>query len=616
MAHVDFSAIINDFLTAELGEDVRDSLVAIAEALETAINTQVASITTDLSSADPNAAPQAGRIGTIIYRGRDAATNTPRVPTWYSGLDESSKTQKFSSIPRWSVCSASGAKVKSMILNTPSVVFPDTAIIRDTLTYVIAKISLGTTHLDPAAMIYEMKSIDGAQKWVGYSLSSTPDAVIWRRDSGLLIYTLTDIPNKSTQPEEYAEFCDAFFNRLPAWSRTSVNGEVLIDSVGSGFPDPGNLVATRTYMIDKEQAGSYNKTDIYHIFTYSTGRSWYGYKLASWSPTTKPSWFRYTTPTDSSLTVAGAPADAAAVGDKLQGYGTVKILCFGNSFTYSTLGLLPALLKEAGVSVKMGILYASGLNVEGQTDHLINDTPYSEYSLCDGTTWTNTGGTKTGKQALADEKWDFIVIQPSIFVDKVAELVDTILTARDEDDEIIVNYPVAFLMNQQQAYGANDYRYDEHPNEAASDARAVRLAIDCSVLVDGGTAEGATVQGLALDWLPCGTAVQNARQITAFKSIGTEGYLCDDDHSHLQNGLGTLIPSYAAAIKILGLIGSKARGFGYALRPTDIWLQNTYHLWTATMHGSCVGVTDANVLLGMKCAVQAVKHPTEITVVF
>ncbi len=56
MAHDDFSATINDFLTAELGEDVRDSLVAIAEALQTAINTQLTTVTTDLDSTDANAA--------------------------------------------------------------------------------------------------------------------------------------------------------------------------------------------------------------------------------------------------------------------------------------------------------------------------------------------------------------------------------------------------------------------------------------------------------------------------------------------------------------------------------------------------------------------------------
>ena len=68
MAHVDFSAIINDFLTAELGEDVRDSLVAIAEALQEAINTQIASVTTDVDSTDPNAAIRASVLGDFMAR--------------------------------------------------------------------------------------------------------------------------------------------------------------------------------------------------------------------------------------------------------------------------------------------------------------------------------------------------------------------------------------------------------------------------------------------------------------------------------------------------------------------------------------------------------------------
>lgn len=56
MAHVDFSAIINDFLTAELGEDVRDSLVAIARALQEAINAQLTTVTTDVNNEDTNTA--------------------------------------------------------------------------------------------------------------------------------------------------------------------------------------------------------------------------------------------------------------------------------------------------------------------------------------------------------------------------------------------------------------------------------------------------------------------------------------------------------------------------------------------------------------------------------
>lgn len=71
---VDFSQIIENFLTAELGEEVRGSLVEIARALQAAINSQMAFVTDDLSSPDPNAGIVASALKalfdkTLIYRG-------------------------------------------------------------------------------------------------------------------------------------------------------------------------------------------------------------------------------------------------------------------------------------------------------------------------------------------------------------------------------------------------------------------------------------------------------------------------------------------------------------------------------------------------------------------
>ena len=63
---VDFSQIIQNFLTAELGEEVRGSLVAIAQALQDAINAQLLTVTDDMTDPDPNAAAQAGIVGAAI----------------------------------------------------------------------------------------------------------------------------------------------------------------------------------------------------------------------------------------------------------------------------------------------------------------------------------------------------------------------------------------------------------------------------------------------------------------------------------------------------------------------------------------------------------------------
>ena len=63
---VDFSTIIQNFLTAELGEDVRDSLVAIAQALQDAINAQLLTVDPTLEDDSPNAAAQAQVVGQAL----------------------------------------------------------------------------------------------------------------------------------------------------------------------------------------------------------------------------------------------------------------------------------------------------------------------------------------------------------------------------------------------------------------------------------------------------------------------------------------------------------------------------------------------------------------------
>lgn len=86
MANVDFSAIINDFLTAELGEDVRDSLVAIARALQEAINAQLISVTSDLTSTDANAALSVKALADILY-GYFSTDRTKLTPSVNSHFD-------------------------------------------------------------------------------------------------------------------------------------------------------------------------------------------------------------------------------------------------------------------------------------------------------------------------------------------------------------------------------------------------------------------------------------------------------------------------------------------------------------------------------------------------
>jgi len=97
---VDFSGIIDNFLTAELGEDVRGSLVEIARALEAAINSQLNTVTSDLTDTDPNTALRVETIANILFGGSDHANKTPWIANHYNAQIESGGTFDIRNMPK------------------------------------------------------------------------------------------------------------------------------------------------------------------------------------------------------------------------------------------------------------------------------------------------------------------------------------------------------------------------------------------------------------------------------------------------------------------------------------------------------------------------------------
>lgn len=280
----------------------------------------------------------------------------------------------------------------------------------------------------------------------------------------------------------------------------------------------------------------------------------------------------------------------------------VSILVFGTSFSYSTLGYLPRILKDLNPSINLtlGILYRSGASVQDHIDLFSTDTAYTEYSEYDfcSEKWINVDSTITAKNALDIRKWDYICIQQGW----AATIAD--FNTLSEMIMNYVDYPFSFLVNMPQANGAGCYN---PPSEEQSDTMFNLIAQNAENLKDS---------YIASDVIPGGTAVQNARHIESLKNIGTYGYLCDDTIGHLQNGLGPLVSGYAASYKLLELIGKKQKMYCQPWNPTDSYLgSSNYNLWTATSHGSCVGVTDANKLLAQKCALAAIKDPFNITTI-
>lgn len=614
---VDFSAIIENFLTAELGEEVRSSLVEIARALEAAINAQLLTVTSDLTDPSVNAAARAKTVGDAIYAGRDKTKNTPHVLTWFSGAAALSSLQEM---PPWSITTMTGAAFKALVTN-----FVNPEELNDANSYILLKEQYGV----PGYYFYRytLSALGNTRVWTGYTLVGKPAEIAWimtrqptdktlstdgRPADALavgtrideLIYAGRDKTKNTPRVLTWYSGALASLVEMPPWSITTMNGAAIKEllSEEENFPRPEDLIDGNSYILEKDVygvAGGYFYR--YAISSLGNTKVWTGYTLVG-NPA-EITWLMSNQPTDASLSIAGRPADAKAVGDAIESGGArIRILVFGNSYSYSDLGMVPALLSEYGVIVEMGILYYSGATIQDHIDHFNNQTPYSAFSYCNGAKWTNAIDTFTAQNALDSVNWDYVVFQSGnpvgleTLANKITDYVD---------------YPLAYLFNNNHSKGANCKNDPNNPDdppigEAESDRRFLSYAERASALLADGN--------IVLDVLPCGAAVQNARQLSVFKAVGDLGYLCHDDVGHLQNGISTLIPAYAAALKLLEIIGGKQKVFGSQVRPTDAWLA-AYNIFTKTMHGASQGLSDANVLLAAKCAVQAYKHPFEITTI-
>lgn len=289
---------------------------------------------------------------------------------------------------------------------------------------------------------------------------------------------------------------------------------------------------------------------------------------------------------------------------------TIKVLIFGNSSTYSTWGYAPSLIEEfcPGVKCKVGLLYNSGESFSGHITAFNNDTAYTRYSLFEDGVWTNTADEITGKNALVSDEWDIIVIQQS----NNAMMSQTGKADADTLCSLIssyIDYPVQIVFSMPMTKGANCSGLSTYyPNISDPEERSDAAFADFATY-----SEDMLEKSYISHIIPCGTAIQNARH-TSLKTYGTYEYLCDDDVGHLQNGIGVLCASYVAAYKVLEIVGETPKLFGSPLSPTDAWLEEI-DLLTKTLHGECVGVTNANKILAQRCALQAMKYPYEITAI-
>lgn len=277
----------------------------------------------------------------------------------------------------------------------------------------------------------------------------------------------------------------------------------------------------------------------------------------------------------------------------------IRALFIGNSYTNDCVNYAPFIAEglSKNVAFTIGTTYYSGASINDYIDWFDNDTATLTYYKKNGLfpKWNAGVANRTLKQCIADEPWDIIVFQQSSSDQGTWSTFSNLNTLINK----VLSYN-ATLRSKAVKIGwmFPQLRY------SIIDSTTYANVVECVQNVLNTTP--------IEFFIPCGTAVQNARG-TSLDSIGDSSHLCADSNGHLQAGLPSLIPAYVTALKLLELAGEPWHGIlQETTRPTATWVTN---IISPGENGTSTGVTDANCYLAQKCAVAAMKFPTTVSTI-
>lgn len=289
---------------------------------------------------------------------------------------------------------------------------------------------------------------------------------------------------------------------------------------------------------------------------------------------------------------------------------TLRILAFGNSFTYSTLNYMPVMLEELmpETEIVMGICYDGGCSFarhltkyKGGDEEMNIPAEYERYSEYRRTVgkWVSATLPYTPQRALDRYEWDIIILQQSVEnlhdFDGLCQFAGLITDS--------LTHPAMLVYNLAPARSPGDPWLDKWIEGETAVDRSNR---HFQMIADYGRRALETPYISAV--LPSGTAVQNLRTCAFAAAAGDSGYFSKDASGHLQSGIGPLAASYAAACRIAELCRELPKLYGIMLTPTDEWeAEKEFPNWKT--NGPCVGVTPKNMQLARKAAMLALKNP-------
>jgi len=200
---------------------------------------------------------------------------------------------------------------------------------------------------------------------------------------------------------------------------------------------------------------------------------------------------------------------------------TIKVLSIGNSFSQDAQRFVHEIAKEDGIEIILGNLFIGGASLEMHWNNIIDDSDNYEYY--------RTGkrkSTSSIRQALESERWDFVTLQQA---SHHSGKLDTYFPYMKDISKYVKRIcpDAAQLIHQTWAYEIDSVHDGFRSYER-----------DQAVMFDAlYRAYSKAAAKLKLRTIPCGTAVQLARNNPKFDYKNGGDSLCRDGyHAHFTLG--------------------------------------------------------------------------------
>lgn len=199
----------------------------------------------------------------------------------------------------------------------------------------------------------------------------------------------------------------------------------------------------------------------------------------------------------------------------------IRILCIGNSFSWDAVEqeLVP-LCDAAGVQVEVHNLYYGGCSLQQHAEFMLKDTAAYSHRVCTNAEPRVIKDTITLRQALLDGRYDFISLQQASHDSGIRASYEPWLTMLI--DTVRAYQPRAQLCWMQTWAYSRDAKHPAYPRYQSNQQVMWDSIRSCTDHVLRSFPLGENRSGLLL--IPCGTAIQLARQTKLGDSLCRDGY--------------------------------------------------------------------------------------------